>query len=315
MNLIDDKARTGNGIGAGSGPGTPATQKMANGAPHPAPAYPQSYPQGPARSPAAYPATQPGNTTVAHRENPVRVILADGQAIFRVGMSKVFAAEPDIHVIAQADSMANLRSTLKQHPADVLLLDWNILGGHTEFVPELLKAGPSPVKMIVQGAIADETRMIELYRNGVRGTISRAISPDLLLRCVRKVAAGETWIDNQSLTLLIEAYRLQATQGITTKAAPRLSPKEISIITYISQGKRNKEIAHHIGTSEQVVKNYLRKIYDKLGVSDRLELALYSLHHDLQKNVVPGVGRGAASMVAPLSSSPSTLPGQRTSES
>ena len=233
----------------------------------------------------------PGNTMVAHREHPVRVVLADAQAIFRVGMSKVFAAEPDIHVIAQADSLPNLRSTLKQHQADVLLLDWSILGGHTEFVPELIKAGPTPVKMIVQGAIADETRMIELYRNGVRGTISRSISPDLLLRCVRKVAAGETWIDNQSLTLLIDAYRLQATQGVNTKVAPRLSPKEISIITYISQGKRNKEIAHHIGTSEQVVKNYLRKIYDKLGVSDRLELALYSLHHDLQKNIVPGAGR------------------------
>lgn len=246
-----------------------------------------SYP----RPPGGFAAPSPGNTTVAHRDNPTRVILADSQAIFRVGMSKVFAAEPDIHVIAQSDGLSNLRSTLKQHPADVLLLDWNILGGHTEFVPELIKTGPAPIKMIVQGAIADETRMIELYRNGVRGTISRAISPDLLLRCVRKVAAGETWIDNQSLTLLIDAYRLQATQGLSNKVAPRLSPKEISIINYISQGKRNKEIAHHIGTSEQVVKNYLRKIYDKLGVSDRLELALYSLHHDLQRNVIPGIGR------------------------
>ncbi len=265
MNPINDKARIG--------PPPPA-----NGQPYPRPQ-------------TIAPASTPGNTMLAHRENPVRVILADSQAIFRVGMSKVFAAEPDIHVIAQADSLANLRSTLKQHHGDVLLLDWNILAGHTEFVPELIKAGPSPVKMIVQGSIADETRMIELYRNGVRGTISRSISPDLLLRCVRKVASGETWIDNQSLTLLIDAYRLQATQGLTTKVAPRLSPKEISIITYISQGKRNKEIAHHIGTSEQVVKNYLRKIYDKLGVSDRLELALYSLHHDLQKTVIPGPGR------------------------
>lgn len=242
------------------------------------------------------PAASPANTMVAHRDNHVRVILADSQAIFRVGMSKVFAAEPDIHVIAQADSLQSLRAALKQHPTDVLLLDWNILGGHTEFVPELIKAGSSPVKMIVQGAIADEQRMIELYRNGVRGTISRAISPDLLLRCVRKVASGETWIDNQSLTLLIDAYRLQATQGITSKLPPRLSPKELSIITYISQGKRNKEIAHHIGTSEQVVKNYLRKIYDKLGVSDRLELALYSLHHDLQKTVTPGTGRSTVAV-------------------
>ena len=270
MNPLNDKPRMGTGA------------PMSNG-------YP-TYPRP--QSPAA-PVATPGNTMVAHREHPVRVILADAQAIFRGGMNKVFAAEPDIHVIAQADSLTNLRSTLKQHQADVLLLDWGILGGHTEFVTELIKAGPAPVKMIVQGAIADETRMIELYRNGVRGTISRSISPDLLLRCVRKVAAGETWIDNQSLTLLIDAYRLQATQGVNTKTAPRLSPKEISIITYISQGKRNKEIAHHIGTSEQVVKNYLRKIYDKLGVSDRLELALYSLHHDLQKANVPGLGRSS----------------------
>jgi two-component system nitrate/nitrite response regulator NarL len=236
------------------------------------------------------------NTMVAHRDNHVRVILADSQAIFRVGMSKVFAAEPDIHVIAQADSLPNLRSTLKQHPADILLLDWNILGGHGEFIPELIKTSSSSIKMIVQGAIADENRMIELYRNGVRGTISRAISPDLLLRCVRKVASGETWIDNQSLTLLIDAYRMQATQGITSKLPPRLSPKELSIIAYISQGKRNKEIAQHIGTSEQVVKNYLRKIYDKLGVSDRLELALYSLHHDLQNTVIPGTGRSTVAV-------------------
>ena len=279
MNFIPDKLRP---VTAGM-TGGPTSPTPPSGVPRPAGSY-------------APPTSSPANMTIAHRENPVRVILADSQAIFRVGMSKVFAAEPDIHVIAQSDSLPNLRTTLKQHPADVLLLDWNILGGHTEFVPELIKTGSSPIKMIVQGAIADENRMIELYRNGVRGTISRSISPDLLLRCVRKVAAGETWIDNQSLTLLIEAYRLQATQGLTSKVAPRLSPKEISIIAYISQGKRNKEIAHHIGTSEQVIKNYLRKIYDKLGVSDRLELALYSLHHDLQKNLVPGTGRSTVAV-------------------
>jgi DNA-binding NarL/FixJ family response regulator len=114
---------------------------------------------------------------------------------------------------------------------------------------------------------------------------------------VRKIAAGETWIDNQSVTWLIEAYRVQATQGTLVKSAPRLSPKEMAIISYISQGKRNKEIAHHIGTSEQVIKNYLRKIYDKLGVSDRLELALYCLHHDLQKS-----GNGGNGGLKPISS-------------
>ncbi len=231
---------------------------------------------------------------LSHLRSHVRVVIADSQAIYRVGMSRVFSAEPDIQVVGQADTLTNLRSLLKQQNADLLLLDWSMLGGHIEAVGEMIKIAPQ-LKIIVQGAVSDETRVVELYKNGVRGTIPRSITPDLLIKCVRKIAAGETWIDNQSVTWLIEAYRLQATQGTHTKSAPRLSPKEMAIISYISQGKRNKEIAHHIGTSEQVIKNYLRKIYDKLGVSDRLELALYCLHHDLQKpgangnNLRPGL--------------------------
>ena len=234
------------------------------------------------RSPSQYSATQSNPQHLNQARQPVRVIIADSQAIYRVGMSRVFSAEGDIQVVGQADTLNTLRTLLKQHTADVLLLDWSMLGGQSDAVGELIKLGPQ-LKVIVQGAVSDETRTVDLYRNGVRGTIPRSITPDLLVKCVRKIAAGETWIDNQSVTWLIDAYRTQATQGTHVKSAPRLSPKEMSIIAYISQGKRNKEIAHHIGTSEQVIKNYLRKIYDKLGVSDRLELALYCLHHDLQK--------------------------------
>ena len=103
------------------------------------------------------------------------------------------------------------------------------------------------------------------------------------MKCVRKIAAGETWIDNQSINWVIEAYRSQATALTSPRTQPRLSPKELAIITCITQGKRNKEIAYQLGTTEQVIKNYLRKVYDKLGVSDRLELALYCLHHQLHK--------------------------------
>ena len=229
-----------------------------------------------------YSAHQGNQQHLNQGRTPVRVIIADSQAIYRVGMSRVFAAEGDIQVVGQADTLVTLRTLLKQQVADVLLLDWSMLGGQSDAVGELIKLGPQ-LKVIVQGAVTDETRTVDLYRNGVRGTIPRSITPDLLVKCVRKIAAGETWIDNQSVTWLIDAYRTQVTQGPHVKSAPRLSPKEMSIISYISQGKRNKEIAHHIGTSEQVIKNYLRKIYDKLGVSDRLELALYCLHHDLQK--------------------------------
>jgi len=212
----------------------------------------------------------------------VRILLADSQAIYRVGMRKVFALEDDLRVVAQVDRMENLIAALERHPADVLVLESNLIIGTTNAIPEIVRAAPD-IKIIVQTAGADEANTVELYRRGVRGIIPRSISPDLLVKCVRKIGAGETWIDNQSINWVIEAYRSQATALTSPRTQPRLSPKELAIITCITQGKRNKEIAYQLGTTEQVIKNYLRKIYDKLGVSDRLELALYCLHHQIHK--------------------------------
>ncbi len=210
----------------------------------------------------------------------IRIILADSQAIYRVGIRKVFALEDDLRVVAQADSFENLRAAIERYPTDVVLLEGNLLAGTTNAIPELLRSAPD-IRLIVQAVGADENQTVELYRRGVRGIISRTISPDLLVRCVRRIAAGETWIDNQSVNWVIEAYRAQAAALVSPRSQPRLSPKEMSIITCITQGKRNKEIAFQLGTTEQVIKNYLRKIYDKLGVSDRLELALYCLHNKI----------------------------------
>lgn len=213
----------------------------------------------------------------------VRIILADSQAIYRVGIRKIFALEDDIRVVAQADSLENLRSALERHSADVVLLEGGLLTGQPNAIPELLRVAPD-VKLIVQAIGSDEAQTVELYRRGVRGIISRSISPDLLVRCVRRIATGETWIDNQAVNWVIEAYRAQAAALVSPRSQPRLSPKETAIITCITQGKRNKEIAFQLGTTEQVIKNYLRKIYDKLGVSDRLELALYCLHNKIIKS-------------------------------
>lgn len=213
----------------------------------------------------------------------IRVILADSQAIYRVGIRKVFALEDDLRVVAQADSLDNLRAAIQRYPTDIVLLEGSLLVGTSNVIPEILRLAPD-VKLIVQAVAADENQTVELYRRGVRGIVSRSISPDLLVRCVRRIAAGETWIDNQSVSWVIEAYRAQASALVNPRTQPKLSPKEMAIITCITQGKRNKEIAFQLGTTEQVIKNYLRKIYDKLGVSDRLELALYCLHNKIIKS-------------------------------
>ena len=116
--------------------------------------------------------------------------------------------------------------------------------------------------MVTQRAGEQET--VDYLRRGVRGILARAVSPDLLVRCVRKVAAGETWLDKQGVNWVIEAYRTQALQGTAPQQQLRLSEKEMLIISGVTQGMKNKDIAREVKTTEQVVKNYLRKIYDKL---------------------------------------------------
>ncbi len=212
----------------------------------------------------------------------IKIILADSQAIYRVGMRKVFALEDDIRVVAQAETLQNLYSALVRFPTDVVVLEGSLISGTVDAIPELVRRNPE-AKLIVQVSESDENNTVELYRRGVRGVVPRSISPDLLIKCVRKIAAGETWIDNQSVSWVIEAYRAQATSLTSPRSQPKLSKKELAIISCITRGMRNKEIAYQIGTTEQVIKNYLRKVYDKLGVSDRLELALYCLHHQLLK--------------------------------
>ncbi len=212
----------------------------------------------------------------------VRIILADSQAIYRVGLRKVFALEDDMRVIAQAETLTNLYTVLQRYPTDVVLIEGQLMAGTVDAIPELVRRAPQ-AKIIVQVLESDEANTVEMYRRGVRGVVPRSISPDLLVKCVRKIAAGETWIDNQSVSWVIEAYRSQAVQLMNPRSQPKLSQKELAIIGCITRGMRNKEIAYQIGTTEQVIKNYLRKVYDKLGVSDRLELALYCMHHQLLK--------------------------------
>lgn len=225
----------------------------------------------------------------------IRVILADSQAIYRVGLRKIFALEDDLRVVAQAETLPNLYAALQRFPTDIVILEGHLIAGTTDAIPELVRRAPH-AKIIVQVVETDENNIVELYRRGVRGVVPRSVSPDLLIKCVRKIAAGETWIDNQSINWVIEAYRSQASALTSPRSQPRLSPKELAIITCITQGKRNKEIAYQLGTTEQVIKNYLRKVYDKLGVSDRLELALYCLHHQLHKKAAGTVATQNAAL-------------------
>jgi DNA-binding NarL/FixJ family response regulator len=241
----------------------------------------------------------------------VRVIVADTQAIFRAGLRKVFALEDDIRVVGQAETMAQTQSAAAKFTADVLIFEAALSPNPVEAVAEILRQSPK-LRIVVVTPGAEEELTLDLFRRGAHGIVSREVEPELLVECLRKVVAGDTWLDPQGVRWVMEAYRNQTNRPAGARPKVQLTPKETLIVSCVTQGMKNKEIALRVGTTEQVVKNYLRKVYDKLGVADRLELALYCLNHHVVDNTkvpplpVPAENGAAKAAAAGASSSGAT---------
>jgi DNA-binding NarL/FixJ family response regulator len=217
----------------------------------------------------------------------VRVIVADTQAIFRAGLRKIFALEDDIRVVGQAETLTQAQTAVKKFACDVVIFEAALTTNPVEAVAELLRQNPG-VRLIVVTPAPEEELTLELFRRGAHGIVSREVEPELLVECLRKVMAGETWLEAQAVRWVMAAYRSQQNRPAGARPKVQLTPKESLIVSCVTQGMKNKEIALRVGTTEQVVKNYLRKVYDKLGVADRLELALYCLnHHVVDHTKVP----------------------------
>src|SRR6202050_2738398 len=216
----------------------------------------------------------------------IRVILADTQAIFRAGLRKIFALEDDIRVVGQAETLSQTQSAVTKFSADVLIFEAALAHNPVEIVAELLRQSPQ-LKIVAVTPGSDDKLTLDLFRRGAHGILSREVEPEILVDCLRKVAAGEPWLESQAIHWGMEAYRGHTLRPSGARPKVQLTPKETLIVSCVTQGMKNKEIAVRVGTTEQVVKNYLRKVYDKLGVADRLELALYCLSHHVVDGVKP----------------------------
>src|SRR6202162_2728513 len=235
----------------------------------------------------------------------IRVILADTQAIFRAGLRKIFALEDDIRVVGQAETLPQTQSAVTKFSADVLIFESALAANPVEAVTELLRQAPQ-LNIVVVTPAADEQLTLDLFRRGAHGILSREVEPEILVECLRKVAAGEPWLESQAIHWVMEAYRGHSLRPSGARPKFQLTPKETLIVSCVTQGMKNKEIAVRVGTTEQVVKNYLRKVYDKLGVADRLELALYCLSHHVVDGVKPPP---IPATVAPAESTPTAPAG------
>lgn len=218
----------------------------------------------------------------------LKLILADNQAIFRAGMAKVLAVEDDLRIVAQAQTPEQMMMAVEKFRAALLVCS-------ASFPPDM--------RAVIEVVNAFHTRLLVVAENGeepskylgmgAHGVIYRNVAGPALVDCVRKVASGLAWTPNQAV-----ARELSDNDMVGARVRDRLTPKELRIVALIVQGYKNKEIAQQLGTTEQVIKNYLRNVYDKIGVSDRLELALFTIHHRILAEAAAATAANAANTAA-----------------
>ncbi len=218
---------------------------------------------------------------------PIRIIIADDHPIFRDGLKQLLAREKDFEVVIDIGSGDQVLPAVEQHHPDVLLLDLKLSGTHgLTILQRLQAAGNVTTKVIVLTASEDRNEFVQAMKLGTSGIVLKQSPTDLLLKCIRRVHAGEIWLDSSTTAAVVrqlatnEDYRQGYANGHARERSP-LSQREREIVGLVTQGFKNKEMAQKMFISEQTVKNHLHNIFDKLGVSDRLELALYAIHKKL----------------------------------
>jgi DNA-binding NarL/FixJ family response regulator len=207
----------------------------------------------------------------------ISILIADQEGVFRLGMKKLFSVEDDLRVVAQAETAGQSAAMVKSFRPDVAFIQAELAS--SDLLRQARQDSPGSRIVVMTSALSDGGGP-EHVRNGACGFISKSVNPEAFVKCVRKVAHGEFWIP--------KADALQMA-GVGGKTAPRplrpadtLTGREKTIISYLTHGWRNREIAKALTITEQTVKNHLRSIYDKVGVSDRLELVLYAIHQRLE---------------------------------
>jgi two-component system, NarL family, nitrate/nitrite response regulator NarL len=211
---------------------------------------------------------------------PIRILVADDHAIFRDGLRKLLADAGDVSIVGEASNGTECMKMLTKLKPDILLLDLRMPEKDGLAVLEEVNFDSLPTRVIVLTAAEDDRDVVRAMRLGARGVVLKQSASDLLAKSIRKVADGEIWLDNRMTAEVIDAFKKSA-EGGQRREKPLLSEREKEIVQLVAQGFRNREIGEKLFISEQTVKNHLHNIFDKLGVSDRLELALYAIHHRL----------------------------------
>jgi len=219
----------------------------------------------------------------------VNILIADREGVFRLGLRRLLAAEDGLNVVDEINDSGNLLPRAQELQPDVIFVQAEMLGAVAKASLAELREGTPASRIVVTASTLSEDESLALMKAGACGVILKGADPVLFPKCARKVSQGEIWLPKKQVSRMA---RLLSEPQSSPRPIDSLTKREKLVISCLVQGWRNREIAAQLSITEQTVKNHLRSIYDKVGVSDRLELVLYAIHLRLE---LPPVSAGGDS--------------------
>jgi len=217
--------------------------------------------------------TQSTTVAAAHEPQPIRVVLADDHPLMLRAMEDLLRSEGGFRVEAQCPDGEAALEAVRAHRPDILVLDVRMPRRDGISVLHAIKSEQLPTRVVLLAASLDEEQLIEASRLGVGGVVLKEMAPRLLIQCIRKVHAGEQWMERRAHARAFEV--LLRREAGAREISKVLTIREIDVLRMTASGLRNRQIAAQLNISEGTVKTHLHSIYEKLNIRSRTELILY----------------------------------------
>ena len=219
----------------------------------------------------------------SRRPQTVRILIADDHPIFRDGLKRLLESERDFKVVGEACDGVEAVKMVRQLKPEILLLDLAMPRRPGLEALREMSTDTTGVRVILLTAAAEKDQIVEALQLGARGVVLKDSATQILLKSIRAVMDGEYWVGRESVSNLVQYLRglVGSSSNVARHRRYGLTPRELEIVSAVVAGYANKEIAEHFKISEDTVKHHLSNIFDKVGVSTRLELALFAVNQAL----------------------------------
>ena len=223
-------------------------------------------------------------------KNPVRIVILDNHALVREGLRLIIEKQPGMEVTGEAGNLSDGLEIISSQKPDIILFELNLSDqASSDVIPRLIKASDTSRLILVTGTSNSSINQ-QAVENGVMGVVFKAQSPEILVKAIEKVNAGEVWLERSVIANVLSRLSRNNQSiriGSDVDNVDELSEREKEIVRLIGQGFKNKKISSQLCISETTVRHHLTSIYSKLGVSDRLELLVYAHRYGLVKSTEP----------------------------